>query len=185
MADVTLEAQTSATPQLIGAFGAAPRIKLAPIVIQRPNDVTPYAVGDVYGAAADARIQIPNAARINGGQITLQMITQVNSSQATKPQFEVWLFNAQPSVAIGDNAPLAGLADADVAALVGRATVSSWPSAQPQAGKLHAINAANVLIFPAAAAGSRDFWAYVAMLNAYTPVANEQLKLTFLTQYQS
>lgn len=185
MTNVTLSEQPSAVPQLIGAVGSSPRVNLPSITVTRPNNVTQYAIGDVFGPAGDGRIQLPNAARANGGLVTVTAWLQLNSAQATKPQFEFWWFNAQPSVAIGDNAPLTGLSDADIAAIVSRGSFTAWNAVQPQAGKLHSLTRQTIGGTCYTLPASRDLWFYIAMLNAYTPVANEALKLRFQVQYDS
>lgn len=183
---VTLEQQPATPAPLVGATSAAPRVNLPSVVVTRPNNATQYAIGDVYGDAADARIQIPNVARLAGAMATLQAWISMNSAQATKPSFDFWFFDGQPATVIGDNAPLDGLSDADVLKIIGRTAFvgsSSFTTVQPQAGKLRTpavFNMFSQLLLP-----TRDVWMYIVLANTYTPVANETLTFKLQSQYNS
>lgn len=183
---VTLEEQPLAAPAIIGAIAAGPKIVLPDLVITRPNNATQYAIGDVYGDAADARYHIDDVARLAGGMATLAAFLKMNSAQGTKPTFDFWMFDGQPATVIGDNAPLDGLSDADVGKIIGRATFtgsSGFPTTQPQAGKSRSVAVTNLL--SAALLSGVDVWMYVVLGNTYTPVANETLTLQLTTQYVS
>lgn len=181
---VTLEEQPASPAPLIGALSSAPKVAMAPIVVTRPNNATQYAIGDVYGDAADARIQIPNVNRLAGGIASIQAILAMNSAQATKPSFDFWFFDGQPATVIGDNAPFSALSDADVAKIIGRTAFvgsSSFTAVQPQAGKL--VTPALFQLFSQLVISGRDVWMYIVLANTYTPVANETLTLRPLAQY--
>ncbi len=189
MPDVTLLEQPTGTPAIIGAIASAPKVALAPIVITRPNNVTAYTIGDVYGPAADARIHVSNVGRLVGAMATLQGHLALNSAEATKPGFDFYVFSKQPETVIGDNAPFTGLSDNDVAAILGRFSFASgsWPAVaqQPQAGKTRTVVLQTFLSVGLLDVASRDLWMYAVLTNAYVPVALETLTLSLVASYQS
>lgn len=100
----------------------------APIVVTRPNDTTAYTAGDVFGAAADARLSFavpaPPATGVTGATYFLESISLLGDRSGANllsgsPSFQPFLlfFTAQPATVIADNAPLA-LSDPDLALLV-------------------------------------------------------------------
>lgn len=91
-----------------------PYVALTPIVITRPNDVTPYAIGDVFGAAADARITVPcGLAPLASFQLRLLVVQHRAPTAAAVSIGFLPFIGAPPATVIGDNAPLA-LSDADI-----------------------------------------------------------------------
>lgn len=164
----------------------------ATISFTRPNNVTAYAVGQVYGPAADARIQIPvpalpaDAAAPTFSSIQLYMIQQVSPAQAAVA-FQLVLFSAQPATVLGDQATF-GLSDADIGLVLWNGVNVSTNTGNFQTGNgststlngSAGLNGRRVATSPLsltfAAAGfnpSISLWAYLWVTSAYTPLAQE------------
>lgn len=160
--------------------------------ITRPNDVAPYASGDVVSTATvlgDPVIVFDAVARSNGGSGMIMTALLIDSAnQPTQPIFELWLFKVRP-LSVGtpvDNAAF-NPSDADMLNLVGVITMSS-----PKVGNAAAAAAGNLMIqsdviaLPFKCAGGDDaLYGVLVLRNAYTPVVNEIFtpSLTVLQDY--
>lgn len=73
----------------------------------RPADTAVYAAGDAVtnSTTSPTAMTFSGAARINGGSgVIVSVVLCDTANQATKPQFELWLFDALPGTIPNDNA---------------------------------------------------------------------------------
>ena len=147
--------------------------------VNRPNNVTPYAIGDVIDDIGSGGIQtIFPAARGAGGSGRITdgiMISFAN--QATTPQINLWLFDTAVASHEADNVAFTPTDD-DLRNLVG--VVQFVTAIVGDAGS----GADGNLVAPAARtflpvgfqciAGSKNLHATFVLANAYTPVALEK-----------
>jgi len=186
-----------AVPRVVGARqtpNIGNRYPLAPIQMVRPNDVTQYAIGDVFGDL----IHLPNIRRVAGASVSLGGGFALETTKASHPGFGVWVFSAQPD-ARADNAPLAGtLSDAENASLLGVGAISGATNWTTAFGVTRTGNGGNWLaqgfsvgvtqtvlqestVMPVTA--GRDLWLYLAVANnVYTPDALERLTLWLFSE---
>lgn len=164
-------------------------VTLPTIVVTRPNNVTAYAAGDVFGAAVDARIQIPDVADAPNQLVTLRLDFLLKDGTGTGiAAIAAFLFGALPPTIFADNDPLA-LTDADYALRLRSLTSTTWnPSlslsggagttvlinaSAGAAGRRQASTLTNGLFIP-----NRHIWLYLQSTAAYTPLANGVLEIT-------
>lgn len=169
------------------------------ITVTRPNNVTAYVAGQVFGAAADARISfavpaLPADAVRPFSSLTMVAIDRVIPS-AGAPTINLVLFSAQPATVLADQANLA-LSDADIATVLPTLPGSqamqfgAWPAGVGAVGAVNVTSrrqtastwspVGNGSITPGV-----TLWFYLWVQVAYTPVANEVLTLQPLYSYQA
>jgi hypothetical protein len=162
----------------------APYSALAPITITRPNNVTAYTIGDVYGAAVDARITLafglPPGTLFFANLYIVRQRAPVTANQGVT----VWPFiGAPPATIIADNDPLT-LSDADINLLV-KSGISAQVmipgvtsgvnfSADPN-GRVLSSGAGIYGIMPAT--GDGNVYVYLMKGAAYVPLALEECRL--------
>ena len=147
----------------------------------RPNDTDAYAIGDVVANSTTAPVAInfANASRSNDGSNTIIDAMLIDSAaQATKGQFELWLFKTAPTMD-NDNAAFTPT-DAELLNLVG---IIDFTGA-PRVGDATAGAGGNAVYYGKASNGSfepkfrtkvasRILYGVLVVRNAYTPVADE------------
>lgn len=142
--------------------------------VQRPNDTTPYTARDVVGTAVTANITLTNVARVNGGGgmiFKTRVVTDAN--KATKPTFELWIFDTAPAN-VADNA---AFAPSDAEMLTVQAVI---PLSSGFVGNAGADAAGNYILISdtvpfsfKCTALTRNLYAVLVITNGYTPVAQE------------
>jgi hypothetical protein len=152
----------------------------------RPANTTAYTAGDVVSnsASPSSVITFSNCARFNGGSGVIIGATMVDSaSQATKGQFELWLFqetfvNDADNAAFNPNEELEMVNAVGViefaTSFVGVATAGAGGNCLYQ-GERGSSNALNMPFVCGSA--SKNLYGTVVVRNAYTPVSAE--KFTF------
>jgi hypothetical protein len=86
--------------------------------VTRPNDTTQYAANDVWANGTPAALSFTNVVNANDGSNKIVKAMLVDSaSQATKGQFDLWLFHTAPALD-ADNAAFTPT-DAELANVVG------------------------------------------------------------------
>lgn len=99
---------------------SCPPRKLVSASVTRPADTTVYAAGDALtnSTSAPVVITLANSGRFNAGGGTIVAAWLLDSAnQATKPDLELWIFNASPTPD-NDNAVFTP-SDSELATLVG------------------------------------------------------------------
>lgn len=163
-------------------------------LVTRPNNVTAYVVGGVYGDGVDARVQLvvpalPVGAKTGGfSSLALYAVNSRGGADA-QLQLALTLFRAQPATVLKDQDQLA-LSDADI-------LLTMHTNANPQAGFTWASGsgATNVLndqtgvngrrVANAGTQGDSDIpfqpgatvWGYLWATAGYVPVALETILL--------
>lgn len=173
----------------ISAIGLLPPVALAPVVVTRPNDAIAYAIGDVFGTAADGRIEI--AGMTPGRRVFAVRLYGVNTRSASDPTLTLNLlpFLAQPATVIGDNSRL-DLSDADIvlAATAGGITGTTATQMTFSANGTQWLNgnagtagrkAASGILFNSGMTvpASGSIWLYPFVTSAYAPLALESVTL--------
>lgn len=178
-------------------------VAAAGVTQTRPNNVTAYAAGQVYGSAADARyaLTVPAlpADALGPGftSIGLLAVQNVNLAQAA-PVFNVYLFDGSPATVLGDQATIA-LSDADIALLVlgSLVTTITMSNNAAQASMLNqgagtaGRRGSSTSSFPVTTktgkflTGGQTVGVYLAVQAAYTPLALEAVTLYAAYGYSS
>lgn len=148
--------------------------------IQRPNNTTAYAAGDVISAVTSNDYhQLSGAVRGKGaqsGRIKAASVV-VNANQGTKPDLELWIFGS--SIAeVADNSAFAPT-DAEILTLL---TIIAFPVASFKVGLSGAGAAGNIAQFQSqldipfrlGSGSDGTLHAQLVVRNAYTPIADEQ-----------
>jgi len=170
----------SGVPVTVGAT-SVPRVS-----VTRPNDTTQYAIGDAWsddtGSPTVPSFTASRAAAETGHLTGLKVFCSAN--QATKPAFQVLVFDTT-FTALEDNAAV-DLSDAEAArvAAIFEVTTGDWietNGAAGASGNLIADVPPLALNPPAFAclAGSQLLYVALRMTNTYTPTAEEILTLIF------
>ncbi len=142
-----------------------------------PAGVVQFAAGDVVGDATDAKIVMDDCARSDGGAGMITGLKVIDSAnQATKPDLEVWIFNA-PLAVVAGNAPFAPT-DAELLSLVGIVELD-----QTFVGLATVGVGGNCVLKPQltpslsfrCTASTKDLYVYLVERGTYTPVASETL----------
>ena len=157
----------------LSAYG---QTTVAEATLTRPNDTAVYAAGDVVSNSTGAPVVQPiSVARENaGGGVIQSAVLVVSANQATKGDFEVWLFDTVPT-AMEDNAAFDPTA-AEMANLVGVIDFGGAPLVG-NAGAGAAGNCVYTVDAPSlpykCGAGTTNLWWVLVVRNAYTPTAVE------------
>jgi len=153
---------------------------VAVAALTRPDDAAVYAAGDVVSddTAAPTAQTISVARANNGGGVIQSALLVDSANQATKGNFEVWLFDAAIT-AMEDNAAF-DPTDAEMANLVGVIRLGDAPNvglvtAGADGNCVYTYEAPS-LAFKCGAAVQTLWWVLVVR-NAYTPVAEETFTL--------
>lgn len=136
--------------------------------IQRPNNTTQYAAGDVIGTASSHVMAFSSSANPPawGKSAVLGATVISNEAPTTLPSLELWLLSAAPADQ-ADNAALA-ITDAELANLIGIYPLSS--SYVGYASNNHVqLSAVRAFGFEAI----ETIYGILVVRNAYTPVASE------------
>lgn len=164
------------------------------VTLTRPNNVTAYAAGVVYGPAADARFSLVAPAVpvdcLTGGftQLMLFLVQNVVSSQGTL-SLVVIMQSGLPATVLGDQANLA-LSDADIGNIIAIPIAVSLPSTaqlvtNPGAGTvgrrmsagfqmvLGGVSGPGGIVMPA----GTTVGGYLMASAAYTPLAVEAITI--------
>lgn len=147
----------------------------------RPADTTAYAAGDVVADSTSAPtvITFNSVARKNGGHFYLVGAHMTSSgNEATKPQFELWLFNAAPGLD-NDNAAFTPT-DAEIRTVLAVIQFNTWFEGTAGAGgnswAAGVVNPDDALIECGAAVD--DVYGELVVRNAYTPISAERFDIT-------
>lgn len=164
----------------------------APVTVTRPNNVVAYAVGQVFGAAGDARVSFTTPAQPSDADrafmqpaLSFECVDQVGAA-AGSLNLQLILFAAQPATVLADQAALA-LSDADIALVIPWGSSNNISGQVPfatGAGSPNTVNTTNRRL--AVATGgvmtiltwATTYWLYLWSGSAYTPAANEVLTIT-------
>ena len=142
--------------------------------ITRPADTTAYAAGDVVSTAGGARLTFSNLPDQTGRGFLIASAALIDSANvATKPDLELWLFDADLTDLDADNATWTPT-DAQLEALVG---IILFPTASFKGGDLTAGaggNSACVQNNLNIAAKSDVLYGVLVVRNAYVPVSGEK-----------
>jgi hypothetical protein len=154
----------------------------------RPNDTTPYSVGDVIADSASAATMLTfqNVARKPGGSFFLHRAVWIwsQSGSVNKPDLDLLLFNATMANPPDDNAALAA-SDAESETFVGCITIQGLTYAKTLNSA--ATSGGNMVVeseylgkLLVCAPGTQNLYCVPRVLNSagYTPVAQE--KFTFI-----
>lgn len=170
----------------------------AAVQLTRPNNVTAYAAGQVYGTAADGRITIASPALPADAALTAfnnmsLLLVQGNVPTAAAIAVNLILFSAVPATVLADQAGLA-LSDADIALILtqlGGVAFSFSSATGTQVLNMSAGNAgrrgvlaANIVNVVTTLAPSSNYGIYLVVGAAYTPVALETMTVIPYWHYQ-
>jgi hypothetical protein len=153
----------------------------------RPADTNAYAAGDVLcnSTSAPLPITFANCVRANGATGYIHgALAVIGANQATKAQFELWLFHTAP-VVDNDNAAWTPTSteESNLVAILDFTATPKVGDATAGAGGNCVYEIASAGRFFKAAAASRNLSGVVVMRNAYTPVSGEvwtfKLKLSW------
>jgi hypothetical protein len=165
---------------------SCPPRKIATASMTRPADTAVYASGDAVTTSTSAPVvlTITNMGRFNGGGGDIVAATLLDSAnQATKPDLELWIFNASPTPD-NDNAVFTPT-DAELATLVG--IIEFKGVTKSYIGDATAGAGGNIII-PGTQAGTTvprlsipfvcgasltSLYGLYVIRNAYTPVSGE------------
>lgn len=138
----------------------------------RPNDANAYTAGDVVADSTSTAtiLKFKNVARTQGGGGVIQSAILVDSiAAATKPDLELYLFDAPPAMQ-ADNAAW-NPTDPEMLACVG---VIAFPlGAFKTAGANGIIDSTGIAKAYNCAANTQDLYGILVARNAYTPTALE------------
>lgn len=148
--------------------------------VTRPANTTHYAAGDVVTAGTPAAISFTNLVNaMNGTQKIVKAMLVDSANQATKGQFDLFLFSVAPSVD-ADNAAFTPT-DAELANLVGILRFDTAIDGDATAGAdgnavYFGKNVTGEYSMPVrTATASRTLYGVTVVRNAYTPVSDEVL----------
>jgi hypothetical protein len=151
--------------------------------VTRPADTTQYAVGDVVTAGTPAVITFTNALNANNGSGKIVKSTLLDSAnQATKGQFDLFLFHTAPTID-ADNATFTPT-DAEMANLVGIIRFATAVGGDLTAGAVgnaiyHGVDITGAYVTPIGTkVASRSLYGVTVVQNTYTPIASEVLTFT-------
>lgn len=150
--------------------------------VTRPNNATPYAIGDVVndGATPGARLNFTGLPA-RGGEIRSAVCVS-SAYVAVSPDLELWLFSSDITDLDADNATWTPT-DAQLATLVG---VIAFPTASFKGGDLTAGaggNMACVVKDAGLVISQTALYGVLVVRNAYVPVANEKFTVTLKVSY--
>jgi len=139
--------------------------------IIRPANTTQYTAGDTLSDTVTRTLWFPNVVLSPGGGGIIQSATVIDSTaETTKPDIEMYLFNAA-IVSQADNAAWAPT-DTEMRAFVGMIALPS--TSFKTCGANGIIQSTDKSLAFNCALGSRDLWVVPVMRNTYTPVSAEQ-----------
>jgi hypothetical protein len=144
----------------------------------RPNDTTPYSIGDVVGTSPAANLTFSNVALVSGGSILITGVSleiDVNAVSSGMSTFILHLYNVAPT-AIADNAAY-NLSAADRAKYLGNITIS----APVDLGDTLYVENNNIGKLITLANGSTTIYGILTTSGAYTPTAQAVKKITLYT----
>lgn len=152
------------------------------VELTRPADTTAYGAGDVVSNSTSATtlLTLANALRVAGGSGYVVRASVTTDKKSITPRLRVHLFNASNPTVAADNVNHKELyADAskrlgffDLPTMSTATDTSSSDMSRAMDNTLrHAI---------VAAAGSRDIYALLETLDAFTPASGEKFTLTIL-----
>jgi hypothetical protein len=146
--------------------------------LTRPANVTAYAAGDAVTDTGGAGLTFSAVCPENGGQGVIRNVVLIDSAaQATKGQFELWLFagTAIPTADV-DNAVFTPT-DAELLNLVGVVSLATSfvGDATVGAGGNCIFQSGAITLPFTCGASVDDLFGLVVVRNAYTPVSGETL----------
>ena len=167
-------------------LGTNRRESLASTGFARPADTTAYAAGDAVtdSTTVPTALLFPNCAGQAGGSGLILSALLIDSfNQATKGQFELWLFTSPP-VADNDNAVFTPT-DAECRTLVGVVQLSSpfVGDATSGTGGNCAYQATGLNLPFRAASGTASLYGLLVVRNAYTPGSGERFDISLGIQH--
>lgn len=155
--------------------------------LQRPNNTTQYAAGDVVSEVttndhfvfADASNQNILTGKILGCKV------EINCNAGTKPDLELWLFDTDIAE-VADNSAFAPT-DAEILTLVGviAIPVASFKvglSGSDAAGNVVQLVSGLIIPFKNTANSARTLYGQLVARNTYTPIANEQFSVSLFIE---
>jgi len=142
----------------------------------RPADTTVYAAGDVLAESTSAATVWTFSDTVRGSGLggTIQSAELIDSAAAaTKPELELWLFDASLTTQ-NDNAAW-NPSDTEMKACIG---MILFPAGGfMTAGANGMIMASNLVLPFQCAAASSTLYGILVVRNAYTPVSNEEFTI--------
>lgn len=143
--------------------------------LTRPANTTQYAAGDQVAdsASAPTPIEFVLAAQVPGGAgIILSALCISSANQGTKPDLELYIFDAEPTPS-NDNAAWAP-ADTDVMNIIGAVEFDSWYVGKSDAGADGNTVAIEEVKIPfRTESDSMSLWGLLVERATYTPVSGE------------
>ena len=170
-------------PLVVGADGAlfvVGNLVRVSAEFTRPGDTAPYGAGDIVSNSTSATtlLTLTNALRVAGGSGYIVRASLTTDKKSITPRIRVHLFNASDPTVAADNANHKELyADAskrlgffDLPTMATAADASSSDMSRAMDNTVrHAV---------VAAAGSRNLYALLETLDAFTPANGEKFTLT-------
>lgn len=159
-----------------GVSAVGGRTTIVDASFSRPANTTAYAAGDAVSddASSPTTLEFANVGRINGGTgliVGAKLIDSAN--QSTLPNFELWVFDTEPT-AMEDNAAF-DPTDAEAADVVGIVQFSTnFIGDETSGAGGNVVFQSDQLNFPfECGAASTSLWGQLVARNAYTPVSAE------------
>lgn len=148
--------------------------------LTRPANTTQYAAGDQVAdsASAPTPIEFTLAAAVPGGAgVILSALCISSANQATKPNFRLYVFDAEPTPS-NDNAAWAP-ADSDVMNIIAAIEFTSWHVGKSDVGADgNTISIVSDVSCPFRThSSSTSLWGLLVERSTYTPVSAETFTL--------
>lgn len=145
----------------------------------RPADTTGYSAGDIVSNSTSATtlLTLTNALRVAGGSGYIVRASLVTDKKSVTPRFRVHLFNASDPTVAADNANHKELY-ADASKRLGYFDLPAMTTATDAASSDMSRAIDNTLRHAVIASGSRNLYALLETLDAFTPASGEKFTLT-------
>lgn len=176
--DGLLDVELAASEEHIGEVsGSLARVSAE---FTRPNDTSPYGAGDTVSNSTGATtlVTFTNAIRVNGGSGYVVRASVVTNKKSITPRIRVHLFNASNPTVSPDNEAYRELY-ADQGKRLGFFDLPAMSTAQDTTNSDMSRTSDNALRHAVVAAdGSKDLYATIETLDAFTPSALEKFTIT-------
>lgn len=153
----------------------------------RPTDTTPYADGDVIAASTSAAVPLkfPNACGEGAGGVIRNALLASSALPATKLSADLWLFDAAPENAYGNDNEAFALNDADVSKVVAVIALDGTVAANIKVSTLNYVVVAQSMaaafrkpsITSQTKREDKTLYGVLVARNAYTPANAEVFNL--------
>lgn len=172
------DAQIRATPVAV----AGRKVEVTAGELTRPANTTAYTAGDVVSNSASATtlLSFPNFARVNAGSGYIVGARLVTDKKSITPRFRVHLYNAGNPTVAADNAAFDSRY-ADAAKRIGWFDLPAMTTGTDTTNSTESASQDMTLRIPfIAAAGTRDIYAVLEILDAFTPSSGQKFLLTLI-----